>query len=273
MYLSFGSGFYSYVWAITGFLTVVVPLVFRTMRVRDFKQLNMMYNWNEYWEEQQQQQEQQYNYNAGNGQNYNYYNGQYYEQMRENYDVNRCRWWQLNCYPYYINGEGEAQVEAGWYPSWFSGWTQTQEEREAMQEAGIVSGPMRFVYVWQILTFLVILAYGFMVLKKDRPLTGLVIALVVFWNMCFVSMWWLADGSIITDSEYVQTTGFYGQFPVLMFITNAAYVLFGLVHTGLLLWYGNAMEQENDNEEVRLSHSSVGGKKISPTENGWTVIE
>ena len=195
--------------------------------------------------------------------------------MRQNYEVNNCKWWQLSCYPYYINGEGEAAVEAGWYPSWYSGWVQTEQQRDELQEQGLVSGSMRFVYVWQILTFLVILAYGFHVLKKDQPLTGLIIALVVYSNMCFVSMWWLADGSIITDTDYVQETGFYGQFPVLMFMTNAAYVLFGLVHAGLLLWYGQIMEEEAkaDSEFERVSHPSFENKKISADTDGWTVIE
>lgn len=256
---SLGSGFYSYVWAITGFLTVLVPLVYRTIRVKDFKQLNMMYNWDQEWEEQQQQQEQQNNWNA------EYYMDQY-EQMREYYGGNRCHWWNLSC---------EEEQGDGWYPSWYSGWVQSEEEREELQEAGIPSGPMRFVYIWQILTFLVILTYGFLVLKQDRPITGLTIALVVYANMCFMSMWWLADGSIITDTDYVQKTGFYGQFSVLMFMTNAAYVLFGLVHTGLLVWWGYTLQEQAkyEGKEPLDTHPTFQNKKVSADEGGWTIIE
>ena len=252
---SLGSGYYSYVWAASGFLTVVVPLVFRSMKVKDFQKLNMMYNWDQQWEEQQQQQQEEQN-------NWN----DQYEQMRQYYEANRCHWWNLSC---------EEQQGEGWYPSWYSGWVQTEEDRQELQEAGVSSGPMRFVYVWQILTFVVILAYGFLVLKQDRPVTGLTIALVVYANMCFMSMWWLADASIITDTELVQTTGFYGQLSVLMFITNAAYVLFGLVHTGLLVWWGYTMEEQvkHAGEEELYIHPTFENKKVAADEGGWTIIE
>lgn len=241
---SIGSGFYSYVWVASGILTVAVPLVYRSLRVSDWRQLNMMYNWEEQWQQQQEQQQQQYN-NYGN--NYNNYN--YYEQMRQTFDVNNCKWWQPNCFPYYINADGEPQVDAGWYPSWYSGWSQTEEQRQENMDAGITSGPLRFVYVWQILTFAVILAYGFVVLRQNRATTGLAIACGVFANMCFLAMWWLADGSIVTDTDYVQQTGFYGQFSVLMFLTNAAYVLFGLVQCGLLLWWSESLKNQEDEHQ------------------------
>lgn len=277
-----GSGVYSYFWVASGFLTVVVPLVFRNMRVRDFRELNMMYNWDQEW---QQQQQGQYDYaNSANWNGGQYYANQY-ESMRQNYDINGCRWWQLNCYPYYINADGDAQPEAGWFPSWYSGWAKTEEEREELRDAGLTSAAMRFVYVWQILTFAVILAYGFVVLKQKRFVTGLLIALVVFANMCFLAMWWLADGSIVIDSDYVQATGFYGQFAVLVFITNASYVFFGLVHSGILVWHGHSMQEEAERAgeqhqpEPTTSHTpnywhmDTPSTKVSPNESGWTVVE
>lgn len=285
MAFSHGFNLYSLAWIVSGVLVVLVPLVYRNMRVNDFRQLNMMYNWDKEWQEyvQQQQQNNMYDYNnAGywNGENQanaNDYYYQRYDQMRASYDANNCKWWQLNCYPYYYNEDGEPETELGWYPSWYSGWAQTEEEREAMMEDGTVSPAMRFVYVWQVLIFAVILAYGMLVFKQSRPVLGLAIALGVFANFCFLAMWWLADGSIVTDAEYVQRTGFYGQFAVLMFMTNAAYVLFGLVHTALLLvWSHNAEEDEKSagqRKDQQQQQQSGGNKAISPSEHGWTVVE
>lgn len=265
---SIGSGYYAYVWVATGILAVFVPIIYRSIRVNDFKQLNMMYNWDQEWDEQQQQQG-GYNNNNNNAQSY-------YQQIRESYEQNDCKWWQLNCFPFFTNYEGEPEPGAGWYPSWYSNFVQTEEEREMMEEEGRTSPAMRFVYVWQILTFLVILAYGFIVFKQRRVVTGLLIALVIFANMSFLAMWWLADGSIITDGDYVQEKGFYGQFPVLMFITNAAYVLFGLVHTAVLYLNGEKIQEKYDEDDLLVEYPTnrqSPDKKIVPTEFGWTVVE
>jgi hypothetical protein len=272
--ITFGSGYYSYVWVATGILTVAVPLIFRTMKVKDWKLTQLQYGWEGQY--QQQMEQQQYYYQNAGG----YYRSKW-EQMRQSYDMNECKWWQFGCFRYFTNNDGEVEAGAGWYPIWYSGWAKTDDERQELQELGLSSGSMYFVYVWQILMFLVILGYGYIVLKQDRPLTGLMVALVVYANMCFLAMWWLADGSIITDSEYVQATGFYGQFPVLMFITNAAYVLFGIVHTGLLAWYGEYKKEEAEaaaKEEEPKEHPTFYGdmktpKKVSVTESGWTVVE
>lgn len=230
----------SAVWVIGGILTVAIPAIYRTVKMNDYQKMYYMWNWEEaqqqYQEQQQQYYENQYA-NQWNGGNYQW------QQMNGNYDINQCKWWQLNCFPYYINENGEPQPEAGWYPAWFSGWTVTEEEREQMMENGESSAALKFVYAWQILMFIAILVYGVVVIRQNRIVSGLIVALVVFANMCFLSMWMLADGSIITDGEYVQQIGFYGQFPVLMFITNAWYVAFGIIFTVVLSLRGHAMHE------------------------------
>lgn len=115
-----------------------------------------------------------------------------------------------------------------------------------MMEDGETSSAMIFVYVWQLIMFLIILAYGFIVIRQNRVVTGVSVALVVFTNMCFLCMWLLADGSIVTDGEYVQRTGFYGQFAVLMFITNAWYVVFGLIFSAIFAIRGHNMHDDNE---------------------------
>merc|ERR1711865_11121 len=89
------------------------------------------------------------------------------------------------------------------------------------------------------------LAYGYKVIKENRIVSGVTIALVVFANMAFLSMWMIADGSIVTDGEHVRRWGFYGQFSVLMFITNFWYLLFGIVFTIVFVLRGRQMHNED----------------------------
>ena len=229
-------------WVLAGVLTVLVPLIYRTKKMNDYKEIYNMWNWEDAQKAYEEQRNQYYENQYANQYNQGNYN---WEQMTGNYDINQCKWWQLNCFPYYINENGEPQPEAGWYPSWFSGWTISEEEREQMLENGETSPVMHFIYAWQIIMFLAILIYGFFVIRQNRIVTGLVVALVVFANMCFLSMWMLADGSIITDGEYVQQTGFYGQFSVLMFITNAWYVIFGIIFAVIFSIRGHNMHDPN----------------------------
>lgn len=264
---------FSLAWVICGILTILVPLIFRSLKMNNYNKMYYMYN----WEQAQQQYEQQQEYYNQMNDNGNYMNSygqggyQYqWEQMRGTYDINQCKWYQFNCFPYYINENGEPEPAAGWYPAWFSGWTQTEEERDQMMEAGQTSPSQYFVYVWQIIMFVVILTYGFIVIKQNRVVTGVTVALIVFTNMAFLSMWLLADGSIVVDGDYVQRTGFYGQFSVLMFITNAWYVIFGLIFSAIFAIRGHSMHSVDDSKQKETqidanaqSYKPLGGD--SPT--------
>jgi len=69
--------------------------------------------------EQYQQEQQEYYENYYGNENYQqqYGQGNYqyqWDQMTGTYDVNQCKWWQVNCFPYYINENGEPQPSAGW---------------------------------------------------------------------------------------------------------------------------------------------------------------
>mmetsp|Transcript_22003 Transcript_22003/g.24600 ORF Transcript_22003/g.24600 Transcript_22003/m.24600 type:complete len:314 (-) Transcript_22003:136-1077(-) len=258
--------FMTWTWLICGVLVMIVPSIQRAMKMRNYQKMYQQWNWQEAQEEYQQEQQEYYqNYqqqqNQGQGDyDYNNYNQQ---QMRSSFDVNDCRWYQWNCFSYFIDADGEPQPEDGWYPGWFSGWTQTEEQREQMMEDGQTSSSMKFVYFWQLLMFMVILAYGFIVIRQNRIVTGVTVALVAFTNMCFLCMWLLADQSIITDGENVQRTGFYGQFSVLMFITNAWYVIFGLTFSAIFCIRGHMMHDETDATE-----GNALGKHRQPTDVG-----
>jgi len=238
----------TWAWVICGLLVCIIPSIQRSLKMRNYQKMYRMYNWEEAQEQYQQEQYQYYqdyqqNNNQGQG-DYDYNNNNQYQNQMSAYDVNQCKWFQFNCFPYYIDSDGEPQPDAGWYPGWFSGWSQTEDQREQMMEDGETSGAMKFVYAWQMIMFLVILAYGFLVIRQNRIVTGVTVALVAFTNMCFLCMWLLADNSIITDGDLVQRTGFYGQFSVLMFITNAWYVIFGLTFSAIFAIRGHNMHDD-----------------------------
>jgi len=243
----------SFLWLGCGIAAILIPVIIRSLKMRNYQKMYRMYNWEEAQQQYQQEQQDYYEnyqqqYSQGNNGQYQYQYEQ--QQMSGTYDVHQCKWYQYNCIPYFIDSDGEPQPEAGWYPGWFSGWTVTSEQREQMMEDGETSGALKFVYVWQMLMFLVIIAYGFIVIKQNRVVTGVSVALVAFTNMCFLSMWILADNSIITDGDLVQRTGFYGQFAVLMFITNAWYVLFGIVFSVIFVIRGHIMHSNNDDDDA-----------------------
>lgn len=259
-------------WVIGGILTVAVPAIYRAVKMNDYRKMYYMWNWEEA-QRQYEEQQQQYWQNQYGGQ-WNGQNGQYnWEQQWQNglYDINHCKWWQLNCFPYYINENGEPEPSAGWYPSWFSGWTVTEDEREQMMENGETSGALKFVYAWQIIMFAAIIIYGVIVIRQNRVVSGLIVALVVFANMSFLGMWMLADGSIITDGEYVQQTGFYGQFPVLMFITNAWYVAFGIIFTIVLTLRGHAMHEPRPPKQLNNSEPTNTYQPMEAEEEPYAV--
>ena len=138
-----------------------------------------------------------------------------------------------------------------WQPTWYSGFSTTEEEREAMQQSLEQPGSLKFVYVWQILMFLVIGWYGLKVIRQNRNPTGLVVALLVWANFAFLSMWLMADGSIVTDGQVVKRSGFYGQLSVLIFMSNFWYFLHGLAFV-LVFWIRSsclAEEEQREKEE------------------------
>jgi hypothetical protein len=202
-------------WIIGGVLTVLVPLISRSHKMRQYQMYNNNYN----------------NNGNNNGNNNNAQNGgqQGSGGGDGSWDVNNnCKWYQLNCKSYYVNQNGGAGDNQGYNnsgtstPGWFSGWASSSESQ--------APGALRFVYCWQIVLFLAILAYGFLVIKKRRPTAGLLGMLLIWANVSFLSMLMLADASIVVDDRDLESSGgFYGQFSVLVFLTNAWYTIFGVI--------------------------------------------
>jgi hypothetical protein len=184
-------------WVTAGFLTLIIPYFRWSTMKNKHQEAYGQYNQN--------------NQNDGGG--------------ADEYDINHCRWYQWNCQSYYTNENGEGV----WIPNWFSGWYTSEEELARANENGESPGALKFVFAWQMLMFLVILGYGFSVIRNSKPSSGLFGILLVWANVSFLSMWMLASGVIQTDGDLLELVGFYGQFSVLMFITDFWYTLFGLV--------------------------------------------
>lgn len=183
-----------------------------------------------------------------------YYQYQQQNQSEDNggneYDINNCKWWQWNCTPQYMNENGEYveqnQDENGNYyttPNWFSGWGNGNRSGDRSGDGGTSnSAALKFVYAWQLILFLGLLAYGGLTIYKFRPsnatnaassrmaLQSLLLLLFLWTNTTFMAMWMLANGSISVEGREIEELGgFSNQFSVMMFLSNFWYTVWGLL--------------------------------------------
>lgn len=224
-------------WLISGILTIFIPFVTRNARMNQ----DQNYAWNQVA---------------------NQYNKYQQQEGKRFYDINNCKWYSIGCQPMYVDEAGNAvsqyemqqeqyrqqqekyeqqaaqqqqnyqyqyqyQQQANGQPSWY--WGQSQEQRNQAMEAGQTPAALRFVYAWQMIMFIAILAYGFSVIHYHKSPAYLIGALIVWFQFNLLSMFMLADGSIVTEDRVMELSGFYGQFAVLMFIADAWYTLFGFI--------------------------------------------
>jgi hypothetical protein len=103
-------------------------------------------------------------------------------------------------------------------------WFQQQGGGGRGDEA--TSGALRFVYAWQIVMFVIIVAYGYNVIHAHKNSSMLIGALLVWFQSNFLAMFLL---SYAIEGRGMELERFYGQFSVLMFMTNAWYVVHGLI--------------------------------------------
>ena len=252
----------SLIWVVSGFVSVLAPLIYRSVHKYKYRQEYLKYYWEQEYEQYEQQRQQNYQmygnaYNAGN------YGEEYQEYQEQEYvDVNNCKWWDLNCFSFFVNGEGEAKADQEWAPTWYRMFITSDEERQEMQDNLESPGSLKFVYIWQILMFIVIGVYGLKVIRENRNPTGLMIALLVWANFAFLSMWLMADGSIVTDGQEVKRMGFYGQMSVLVFMSNFWYFIHGMAF--VLVFWLRAKFVEDEKEEVKEASKDVDGSYDAP---------
>lgn len=243
----------SAVWVVSGLLAVLIPLIYRTIHKNKYRKEYMSYYWEQEYEQYEQQRQENYEMY---GNQYNYggaYMADYDE--REYADVNNCKWWQLNCFSFFVNQDGQPMDDQEWAPTWYSGFMTTEEERQMMQDNLEQPGSLTFVYIWQIVMFAVIGYYGLKVIRENRNPTGLIIALLVWANFAFLSMWLMADGSIVTEGQAVKRMGFYGQLSVLIFMSNFWYFIHGLAFV-LVFWLRSKLVEEETKKESKTEESS-----------------
>lgn len=249
-------------WVVSGLLAVLVPLIYRTIHKNKYREEYMTYFWEQEYQQYEQQRQQNY---EKYGNNYNY-GGAYMADYNESeyVDVNQCKWWQVNCFSFFVDRDGEPMPDQEWYPTWYSGFSLTEEERQAMEDNLEQPGSLKFVYVWQLIMFVIIGYYGLLVIRQNRNPTGLIIALLVWANFAFLSLWVMADGSIASDGQQVMRTGFYGQMSVLIFMSNFWYFLHGLAFV-LIFWIRSSClaEQEQRETEERETAQRIAEQRLS----------
>ena len=241
------------IWLVAGIVSIVMPVLVCNARMNEDQ--NSQWNvvakqYNKYQQQQQQQNQQEAKkfYDVNNCKWYNFgcqpsyidENGnavteeemqeekyrqqqekqqQYYEQQAEK----QQQYYEQQAQ----NQEQYLQNQAYGQPYWY--WGQSEEQRYNAMEQGESSPSLKFVYAWQMIMFLAILAYGYHVLHYLKSLAYLMGALVIWFQFNFLTMFLLSDGSIVTEERIMELSGFYGQFAVLMFMTSAWYGSFGLI--------------------------------------------
>lgn len=189
-------------WLGLGAVAVLLPMYVRHRRVSQFRYYN-------------------YDYNGNQNQNNQYQQG--------DWDANGCKWYQFGCSSFYVDENGNARDDQGGIPSWYSGWGQSEQQREDAVENGQTPTGLRFVYLWQLAMFIGILFYGYNTISHRKSTSSLVAVLLIWANFNFLSMWMLANGAIAVDGRGLEMSGFYGQFSVLMFMTDFWYTMFGII--------------------------------------------
>ena len=208
-------------WLITGILTVVVPLIIMGAARGSLRR-------------------QQQNNGDGNDDGNNNNNN---NNNQDGDGYNRCRWWQWGCSNYY-NEDGEQQQQddgeersTPWW--WFFG---SEEERREREEEGRAGPALVFTYVWSLIVFCCILAFGCREIASARhggsggDVSRVVVALVVYANFAFVTMLLIGglEGGVQTEGRELEEQGFYAQFAVMMFLSNLFCLIFSVVFAIIL---------------------------------------
>ena len=179
------------------------------------------------YEEQQRAYEEKMKYYQEGGQGGGYYNSNYGEGGMQQYGYRNG----YNTYQYQNNEQrnGEQGPDEEMYRN-------SYYQRNSY-------GMLKFFYAIQIIGFVGIIAFGHNVLSfGGHPLS--IVQLLMFWFfLSCVVMILLKTISINFNINPYNLRGYYGQFPVLLFMANEAFVVFSLI--GILIFSNyNPNEQE-----------------------------
>jgi hypothetical protein len=146
----------------------------------------------------------------------------------DNYDENQydnnqqqqnCRWWQWGCSDYDDNQQDENGDEDDNSLPWW--WLWSEDERRRDQE-DMVNPTLVVIYLWTLLILGGILFYAYKTVKDLRDMVGLAVSLLMLANFSFISMMYLGslEGAVEDDGRVIEEHGFYGQFGVMLYLTN-----------------------------------------------------
>jgi hypothetical protein len=143
-----------------------------------------------------------------------------------------CSWWQWSCRranngddDNNNNNNDNNDQDENSAPWW---WLWSEEERNRDEDT---NGALIFAYVWSLIVFGGIMAFGFSSYRRNADMNAVVAALVIFMQFSFISMFFLGgmEGGVQAEGKELEDNGFYGQFPVLMFMTSLFWTIFSLV--------------------------------------------
>ena len=180
---------------------VALPLII-------FLGARVLNNSNGQYQQQQQQQQQQ-----------NYYDQQY---------AQRCGWWQWGCRDNYQynqnNSRDDERVNA---TPWWWPWSEDERRRDPEDAA---NPTLVVIYLWTLVLLASVVYYGARTVRDFRDLVGLMVAFAMLANFSMVSMLFLGslEGGVMDDGRVIEEQGFYGQFGVLLFLTNFFVAVFAV---------------------------------------------
>mmetsp|Transcript_22924 Transcript_22924/g.49999 ORF Transcript_22924/g.49999 Transcript_22924/m.49999 type:complete len:245 (-) Transcript_22924:164-898(-) len=154
---------------------------------------------------------------------YEAYNAAETYQQSSKY-ANGCGWWQWGCdEDYQAKNAEELENHAPWW------WMWAQDER---REDGQVSPTIIVIYVWHLIMLWALTIYGRRTVVGGGSLQGVSSTCLMFANYSFISMLFLGglEGAIFDDASILSENGWYGQFGVLLYMTEFTSVIFGLVY-------------------------------------------
>lgn len=115
-------------------------------------------------------------------------------------------------------------------------WGEQREGQDPEQEG---KGAVLFVYVWLLVSIAVLIYLGNSTANSTNKLEGLRWALVGFANVCLVTMVLLVGlEAIEVEARELEEDGFYGQTPVLLFLTCFFALVQSIVFIG---WTGKRL--------------------------------
>ena len=127
------------------------------------------------------------------------------------------------------------------FPNWYASiGGRTEEDQRGREEMGAnadeASGALKFIYTWTLLVFLGMLLFGAVTIYKRKPLTPLIVTMLIIGQFALMQLILLGQGVIATEGREMEDSvfGWYGQLPVLMVYSDWGYFLFSIGFSVLL---------------------------------------